>query len=67
MAEGAPSCTAGDHSIVSVVFELWLVLRSFAPKFPALVSFYYDSVGRLSRGELEELVERQAVSFFLAV
>ena len=49
------------YSVVSVVFELWLVLRDLAPNFPALVSFYDDIVGQLGMEELKELVERQVV------
>jgi len=54
----------GDYSAVSAAFELWLVLRDFAPNFPALVSLYHDIVEQLGVDELKELIEHQAVILF---
>lgn len=61
--DGLPSCMAGEYSVVTAIFELWLVLMKFSPELPTLLSFYHDFVGHLSVEELNELAERQGVSF----
>lgn len=63
-ADCPPARVVGSYSVVSAVFELWLVLREFAPEFPTLVLLYHDMVGQLSGDELEELIECQVVICF---
>jgi len=63
-ADCLPTRSVGDYSVVSAAFELWLVLRDFAPNFPALVSLYHDIVEQLGVDELKELIERQVVILF---
>jgi len=55
---------------VSVLFEVWFILRGFPSKFPALCQFYESGVKTLSDDQIRELaglVKNQEVRFPLAM
>ena len=55
---------------MSVLFEVWFILRGFPSKFPALCQFYESGVKTLSDDQIRELaglVKNQEVCFPLAM
>jgi len=62
--------TAMQDDFILVLYEIWIILKSFPTKFPALRQFYETAVTGLSSDQIEALagwVECQKVCFLQVV